>query len=155
MSAETSRPPEAPVVPDRPAESTESDGSAEAGDRAAGREEPAEGAARRSLREERPLETDVRDGVPVLSAAREIVRHADRRALKGDGDHYVRGVRDEDLAHYVDGVLERQVPGVETKYPGNGRVAHWDPDKQALVIEDGDRGTVFTPRNGRDYFDDL
>lgn len=151
MSADRNRPAEQPEPPDRPVES----GEAETTGRETGLEELPEGTARRSLREERVLETDTRDKVVVEPAAKEIVRHADQRALKGDGDHYVRGIRNEDLVYYVDGVLDRQVPNVETKYPGGGRVAHWDPDKQALVIEDGDRGTVFTPKNGRDYFDDL
>ncbi|CCH32722.1 hypothetical protein ABZ816_30520 [Actinosynnema sp. NPDC047251] len=151
MSADKNRPVEEPAAPDRRAEAAE---AAEAAVETR-QDEPAEGTARRSLREERPLETDVRDKVAVEPAAKEIVRHADQRALKGDGDHYVRGVREGDLVYYVDGVLDRQVPNVETKYPGGGRAAHWDPDKDALVIEDGDRGTVFTPKNGRDYFDDL
>ncbi|MFC6091761.1 hypothetical protein [Saccharothrix lopnurensis] len=150
MSVEKNRPPEGPGDPDRPTEHDDL-GTTGEGDRW---QEPPESTARRSLREERPLETDIRDKVTIEPAAKEIARHADRRALQGDGTHYVRGVRDEDLPYYVDGVLERLVPNVETKY-AQGKAAYWDPDKQALVIENGDSGSVFTPRNGKDYFDDL
>jgi pyocin large subunit-like protein len=44
---------------------------------------------------------------------------------------------------------------VDTRYLRRGRVAHWDPDKSAVIIEDGAGGTVFTPRDGKTYFDDL
>jgi len=70
-------------------------------------------------------------------------------------EHYVRGVDSKALDAYVDGVLEGKVPNVTTRYLNRGRVAHWDPDKSAVVIEDGAGGTVFTPRVGRTYFDDL
>ena len=33
-----------------------------------------------------------------------------------------------------------------------GRVGYWDPDKGAVVIEDGDGGTVFTPKGGYNWF---
>jgi hypothetical protein len=46
------------------------------------------------------------------------------------------------------------VPNVEVRYLERGRVAYWDPDKEAVVIEDGEGGTVFTPKAGKSYFDD-
>lgn len=47
------------------------------------------------------------------------------------------------------------MPNVEERYLRNGRVGYWDPDKEAVVIEDGDGGTVFTPKEGKAYFDRL
>jgi hypothetical protein len=52
-------------------------------------------------------------------------------------------------------VLEGAVPNVQVRYLNNGRVAYWDPDKAAVIIEDGAGGTVFTPTSGKTYFDDL
>jgi hypothetical protein len=52
-------------------------------------------------------------------------------------------------------VIEGAVPNVETRYLRNGRVGYWDPDKGAVVIEDGDGGTVFTPRGGKNWFDNV
>ena len=72
----------------------------------------------------------------------------------GNGTHFVRGVDDKALAHYVDGVINGNVPNVVPRYDlRNGRVGYWDPDKRAVVIEDGDGGTVFTPKGGKDWFD--
>jgi hypothetical protein len=59
------------------------------------------------------------------------------------------------LPEYVHGVIDGDVPGVEIRYLNNGRVGYWDHDKGAVVIEDDDAGTVFTPKEGRAYFDDL
>ena len=86
-----------------------------------------------------------------------IARHANEEAIRpdGDGTHYVRGVGQDALGEYVDGVRDGVVPNVEERYLRNGRVGYWDPDKEAVVIEDGEGGTVFTPREGKAYFDKL
>ncbi|PIB08088.1 hypothetical protein B1C81_16915 [Streptomyces sp. HG99] len=73
----------------------------------------------------------------------------------GDGTHFVRGVDDGALPYYVDGVINGNVPNVETRYLRNGRVGYWDPDKRSVVIEDGEGGTVFTPKGGKDWFDNV
>ena len=72
----------------------------------------------------------------------------------GGQDHYVRGVSPLALDAYVDGVLDGEVPNVEVRYLRHGRVGYWDPDKGAVIIEDGDGGTVFAPAGGKAYFDD-
>ncbi|MFF7751333.1 putative T7SS-secreted protein [Streptomyces sp. NPDC007971] len=90
--------------------------------------------------------------------AEEIARHANEEAIRpdGNGTHYVRGVHQDALKYYVDGVINGDVPGVQVRYDlRNGRVGYWDPDKQAVVIEDDGGGTVFTPRGGKAWFDDV
>lgn len=87
-----------------------------------------------------------------------IANHANGEALRpdGDGTHFVRSVNEKALAHYVDGVVNGYVPNVDVRYGlRSGRVGYWDPDKGAVVIEDGDGGTVFTPRGGKDWFDNV
>ena len=44
---------------------------------------------------------------------------------------------------------------MQVRYLKRGRVGYWDPDKGAVVIEDPGTtgGTVFTPKNGKQYFD--
>jgi len=91
----------------------------------------------------------------VTPQAATIADHARRRFDEGAIDHHVEDVPMEELDHYVDDVLEGNVD-VESKYDvDTGRAAHWDPDKEAIVIENGDTGTVFTPREGRTYYDDI
>jgi type VII secretion system ESX-1 substrate len=89
--------------------------------------------------------------------SRNIARHANEEAIRpdGDGTHYVRGVSQDAMGEYVDGVRDGVVPNVEERYLKNGRVGYWDPDKEAVVIEDGEEGTVFTPKEGKAYFDRL
>jgi hypothetical protein len=89
--------------------------------------------------------------------AQRIADHANGEALRpdGDGTHFVRGVSEEALPYYVDGVINRKVPNVRERYLDRGRVGYWDPDKRAVVIEDGDGGTVFTPRGGESWFDNV
>ena len=87
--------------------------------------------------------------------ANNIADHAAERAQAGDGTHYVSGVSPQELPGYVHQVLDGEVPGVETRYLSGGRVAYWDPAKQAVIIEDGDGGTVLTPKEGYDYFKGL
>ncbi|MGW1881292.1 hypothetical protein [Streptomyces sp. NPDC001970] len=60
------------------------------------------------------------------------------------------------MAEYVDGVITGEVPNLQVKYLKRGRVGYWDQGKGAVVIEDpGTMGrTVFTPKNGQQYFDD-
>jgi hypothetical protein len=87
--------------------------------------------------------------------ANNIADHAAERAQAGDGTHYVSGVSPQDLPGYVHQVLDGEVPGVETRYLSGGRVGYWDPAKQAVIIEDGDGGTVLTPKEGYDYFEGL
>ncbi|MET8746135.1 DUF6531 domain-containing protein [Streptomyces sp. NPDC004728] len=87
-----------------------------------------------------------------------IADHANGEALRpdGNGTHYVRGVDPKALKFYVDGVINERIPNIEPKYGlRNGREAFWDPDKEAVVIVDGDGGTVFTPKEGYSYFEDL
>ncbi|MFE4801953.1 hypothetical protein ACFRFL_45280 [Streptomyces sp. NPDC056708] len=53
-------------------------------------------------------------------------------------------------------MINERIPNIEPKYGlRNGREAFWDPDKEAVVIVDGDGGTVFTPKGGYSYFEDL
>ncbi|MFI6289521.1 putative T7SS-secreted protein [Streptomyces sp. NPDC051018] len=98
------------------------------------------------------------DYPPADPLAEEIARHANEEAIRpdGNGTHYVRGVHPEAIRYYVDGVINGDVPNVEVRYDlRNGRVGYWDPDKEVVVIEDGDGGTVFTPRGGKAWFDDV
>ncbi|MET4644443.1 MULTISPECIES: RHS repeat-associated core domain-containing protein [Streptomyces] len=89
--------------------------------------------------------------------SRNISNHALESAKRpdGDGTHFVRGVDDGALPYYVDGVINGNVPNVETRYLRNGRVGYWDPAKRSVVIEDGEGGTVFTPKDGKDWFDNV
>jgi hypothetical protein len=89
--------------------------------------------------------------------SQKIADHANNEALRpdGDGTHFVRGVNENALPYYVDGVINGNVPNVETRFLNNGRVGYWDPDKGAVVIEDGDGGTVFTPKGGYNWFKDV
>lgn len=47
------------------------------------------------------------------------------------------------------------VIGLPVRYLKRGRTGYWDSDKGAVVIEDPGTtgGTVFTPKNGKQYFD--
>ncbi|GGP06586.1 hypothetical protein LDL08_16750 [Nonomuraea glycinis] len=47
------------------------------------------------------------------------------------------------------------VPNVRVRYLERGRVGYWDPGKRAVVIEDGNGGTVFTPMGGETWFDEV
>ncbi|MCO1580769.1 Hint domain-containing protein [Crossiella sp. SN42] len=88
------------------------------------------------------------NGCPEIDEVSEnIAKHSNGEAIRpdGNGTHYVRGVDQKALPCYVDGVINGNVPNVETRFLRNGRVAYWDPDKEALVIEDGIGGTVYTP----------
>jgi YD repeat-containing protein len=87
--------------------------------------------------------------------ANNIANHATERAQAGDGTHFVNGVSPQELPGYVHQVLDGEVPGVETRYLSSGRVGYWDPAKQAVIIEDGDGGTVLSPKEGYDYFEGL
>jgi hypothetical protein len=88
--------------------------------------------------------------------SRNIADHSRKRFSDPDGlDHYVRGVDPKALGHYVDGVVNGHVPHVQIRYLERGRVAYWDPSKRAVILEEGNGGSVFTPRNGKDYFSDL
>ncbi|GAA3108427.1 hypothetical protein JOF29_001577 [Kribbella aluminosa] len=86
--------------------------------------------------------------------AKNITKHSDESAARpdGEGSHYVSGVRPDQLETYVADVLKGRVPNIETRYLHNGRVGYWDPAKKAVVLEDGDGGSVYTPKNGYDYF---
>ncbi|MFQ6397628.1 hypothetical protein ACLMAJ_29810 [Nocardia sp. KC 131] len=84
--------------------------------------------------------------------AKKIADHANGRAQQGDGSHYVEGVAPKDLAEYVRKVLDGEVQ-TEERYLDNGRVAYLDPEKGAVIIEDNGKGTVLTPKDGREYFD--
>jgi RHS repeat-associated protein len=95
-------------------------------------------------------------GDEIDDVSRSIADHSNAVFNKPGGmDHYVRGVDPGGLGNYVDGVINGNVPNVETRFLRGGRVAYWDPDKGAVVIEEGSGGTVFTPREGKTYFDDL
>jgi hypothetical protein len=91
-----------------------------------------------------------------------IVDHVNERWDQGATDHYVKDVPRAQLPQYVDNVLNGKIPGIDPKndirYLDRGRVAYWDPNTGAVVIEDPGSdhgGTVFTPTEGRDYFEDL
>jgi len=84
----------------------------------------------------------------LLPQSYNIAEHAAKRAMQGDGTHYVRGVHPDAIAHYVDGVLEGKVPNVVVKHLRNGRIGYFDPDKSAIVVENGESGTVFTAARG-------
>lgn len=74
----------------------------------------------------------------------------------GGFEHYVKDVDPKALEYYVDGVINGDVPTVlDPKFLARGRVAYWDTDKNAVVIEDDKGGTVFTPKEGKTYFDEL
>ncbi|WP_371660656.1 hypothetical protein [Streptomyces sp. NBC_00280] len=85
-----------------------------------------------------------------------IANHANGEALRpdGDGTHFVRGVHPGRMAEYADGVINGNVPNVEIRNLNGGRRGFWDPDKSAVVIVNGNRGTMFTPKAGRKYFDE-
>lgn len=87
-------------------------------------------------------------------AAKKIAEHANGRAEQGDGTHYVAGVSATGLAEYVRKVLDGEI-ATEQRYLRNGRTAYWDNERGALIIEDPPAGTVFTPSDGKDAFDDL
>ncbi|MET7769281.1 hypothetical protein [Nocardia sp. NPDC005366] len=87
--------------------------------------------------------------------ARNIADHANGRAEQGDGTHYVPGVAAGDLAEYVRKVLDGEIETEQRHDLRGGRVAYWDPARGALVIENGNGGTVFTPPEGREKFEDL
>jgi len=89
--------------------------------------------------------------------AQKIADHANGEAIRpdGDGTHFVRGVDTRALPEYVHGVIDGDVPNVVTRYLNNGRVGYWDPDKLSVVIEDGEGGTVFTPKGGLDWFNNV
>ena len=96
-------------------------------------------------------------GFDISDEAQNIAKHSNARFNDIGGiDHYVRGVDPKALDAYVDGVLDGRVPNVVTRYDlRHGRVAHWDPDKGAVIIEDGAGGSVFTPGEGWAYFEEL
>ncbi|WP_156371302.1 hypothetical protein [Nocardia arizonensis] len=87
--------------------------------------------------------------------AQRIADHANGRAEQGDGSHYVAGVAPADLAEYVRKVLDGEIPTEQRHDLANGRVGYWDPVKRALIVEDENGGTVFTPDDGREAFDGL
>lgn len=95
------------------------------------------------------------DCYDISDDASAIAAHANEEFLRPGGiDHFVSGVHPNALEAYVDGILEGIVPNLEMRYGlRNGRTAYWDPDKKAVTILDGSGGTVFTPRDGKDYFD--
>lgn len=98
----------------------------------------------------------VHNSTPCEPEAVNIAEHAAQRAAAGDGSHYVRGVAPGAMPEYVDGVITGEFPNVQVRYLKRGRVGYWDPDKGDVVIEDpgATGGTVFTPKNGKQYFDD-
>jgi hypothetical protein len=75
---------------------------------------------------------------------------ADRLCARGT--HFVRGIHEGALPYYVAGVINGDIPNIETRFLRNGRVGYWDHDKEVVVIEDGDGGTVFTPTRGYNCF---
>ncbi|MFF5773931.1 putative T7SS-secreted protein [Streptomyces californicus] len=102
-----------------------------------------------------PLGLSPCPGVDQIS--QNIADHSRQRAGDPGGfEHYVRDVDPKALEYYVDGVINGDVPTVlPPKFLERGRVAYWDTDKDAVVIEQGDGGTVFTPKEGKTYYDEL
>jgi hypothetical protein len=87
--------------------------------------------------------------------ANNVVDHTDARVQEGDGTHYISGVSPDNYVSYIDGILDGDTPGVETRYLSGGRVGYYDPSTGVVIIEDGDSGTFLTPGDGKEYFDDL
>ncbi|MCX4652055.1 DUF6531 domain-containing protein [Streptomyces microflavus] len=102
-----------------------------------------------------PLGLSPCPGVDPIS--QNIADHSRQRAADPGGfEHYVRGVDQKALEYYVDGVINGDIPTVlPPRFLERGRVAYWDTDKGAVVIEQGDGGTVFTPKEGKTYYDEL
>lgn len=110
---------------------------------------------------------DPKAGPPVdpdnmLPEAGTIADHANDRFSEGALDHYVSGIPNDQLSTYVHNVMEGNIDGIDTRYGlDNGRVAYYDQETGAVVIEDPGTphgGTVFSPsdgNNGRTYFNDL
>lgn len=86
-----------------------------------------------------------------------IADHSRARAKDPAGfEHYAKDVNPKALEYYVDGVINGDVPTVlPPKFLERGRVAYWDTDKSVVVIEEGNGGTTFTPREGKTYYDEL
>jgi RHS repeat-associated protein len=83
--------------------------------------------------------------------------HALARFDAGEVDHHVTGIPLErgPMARYVDSVLNNTSGIIETRSLSGGRMAHWDPDKGAVVIENpSGPNTVLTPKEGRVYYDE-
>ncbi|MDT0380066.1 DUF6531 domain-containing protein [Streptomyces sp. DSM 42041] len=93
----------------------------------------------------------------ILPEAENIAQHANERFSQGALDHHVKNVPQDKLAEYVNNVLNNEIDGIIPKYGlDRGRSAYWDPETGAVVIEDPGSphgGTVFTPQEGRSYFD--
>ncbi|MBH0778860.1 hypothetical protein [Nocardia bovistercoris] len=87
--------------------------------------------------------------------AQKIADHANGRAEQGDGTHYVAGVPPAELAEYVRKVLDGEIPTEQRHGLDNGRAGYWDPVKRALIVENNGGGTVFTPKKGREAFEEL
>ena len=103
----------------------------------------------------RPSDARVRGRTSPSQQASSIAAHARHRFDEGALDHHVKDVPTAELGQYVDDVLEGRL-AVDSKYDADsGRAAHWDPARAAIVIENGETGTVFTPKEGRTYFDDI
>ncbi|MDI3390710.1 RHS repeat-associated core domain-containing protein, partial [Streptomyces sp. B-S-A8] len=94
-----------------------------------------------------------------LPEAGSIAKHANERFSEGALDHHVKNVPQDKLSEYVNNVMTNEVDGLIPKYGlRDGRSAFWDPATGAVVIEDPGAphgGTVFTPKEGKTYFDDL
>jgi hypothetical protein len=101
---------------------------------------------------------DVPEPTEPSEDAQGIAQHSlARRGQPDGGDHFVYGVEptQQATAQYVDRVLYEEIP-TEQKPLTGGRIAYWDDQRQAIVIEDPNGpGSVFTPSEGKAYFDDL
>lgn len=98
---------------------------------------------------------------PGLSAdqdAQDIAEHAMKRWKEPNGkDHFVSGVEqtEQGLSRYVNEVLFGEIR-TEAKYGlEGGRTAYWDDARKAVIIEGPKGGTVFTPSEGKEFFDTL
>ena len=88
--------------------------------------------------------------------AQDIARHAMDRWNQPDGkDHFVYGIEQAEsgLAKYVDDVMFGNINSEMKTGLSGGRTAYWDPERGAVVIEGPGGGTVFTPKNGKEFFD--
>jgi antitoxin YefM len=82
--------------------------------------------------------------------SRNIADHSNARFNNPGGmGHYVRGTDQRALGHYVDGVINGHVPNVETRYLRGGSSGLLGSRQGRCVIEEGNGGTVFTPKEGR------
>jgi RHS repeat-associated protein len=84
------------------------------------------------------------------AAAAEGSEHWVADVIAQHAEHEIPGVTEQELPDYVRKVMSQ--PGYNLR---DGRTAWWDPGKGAVVIREGNGGTVMVPSRGYAYFQDL